>query len=187
MKQLILASASPRRQELLEKCGYPFLVDVANIDESINPSLGLSREIMRISKEKAKVVLARHQDAVVIGSDTIVTLENEVLGKPQDEKDAVRMLKMLSGQTHQVITGLCILSSKKEFVGVSVSDVTFEILSEEEINRYVETKEPLDKAGAYAIQGIASRYIKEIHGDYYAIMGLPVSLVYEELKNLSEY
>lgn len=187
MKNLILASASPRRQELLEKCGVPFTVDVADIDETMNEENDLALEVQELAYQKAKTVLARHQDAIVIGSDTIVTLDHKVLGKPKDKEDAIEMLKELSGKTHEVITGLAIISSKKEFKTVSKSFVTFEVLTEEEILRYVETNEPMDKAGAYAIQGIASRYISSIQGDYYAIMGLPVSIVYEELKNMDEY
>lgn len=187
MPTLILASQSPRRQELLQKCGYPFLVDVADIDETIDTAKELSQEIIRLATQKASVVLERHTDGIVIGSDTIVVVDNEVLGKPQDAEDAKAMLRKLSGKTHQVITGLAILSHKRRYQNVSINDVTFEELSEEEIEKYVATKEPLDKAGAYAIQGIASRYISHMDGDYYAIMGLPVSMVYEELKNMALY
>lgn len=187
MKKLILASQSPRRKELLEKCGYPFEIDVADIDETINTNGNLEEEIRLLSIKKANEVLKRHKDAIVIGSDTIVTLNNEVLGKPHSKQEAKEMLRKLSGNTHEVITGIAILSDKKEFSTVSINYVTFEELTEEEIEKYVETKEPMDKAGAYAIQGIASRYIKNINGDYYAIMGFPVSIVYEELKNALEY
>ncbi len=187
MKKIILASQSPRRKELLEKCGYPFLIDVADIDETINTENDLKEEIRLLSIRKAKEVLKRHEDAIVIGSDTIVVVDKEILGKPHSEEEAKEMLRKLSNHTHEVITGIAILSNKREYSNTSTSYVTFEELSEEEIDKYVETKEPMDKAGAYAIQGIASRYIKNINGDYYSIMGFPVSMVYEELKNIDLY
>ena len=187
MKKIILASQSPRRKELLEKCGYPFLIDVADIDETINTENDLKEEIRLLSIRKAKEVLKRHKDAIVIGSDTIVVVDKEILGKPHSEEEAKEMLQKLSNHTHEVITGIAILSNKREYSNTSTSYVTFEELSEEEIEKYVETKEPMDKAGAYAIQGIASRYIKNINGDYYSIMGFPVSMVYEELKNIDLY
>ena len=187
MKKIILASQSPRRKELLEKCGLPFEIDVADIDETINASKHLTDEIRKLSIRKAEEVLKRHEDAIVIGSDTIVVIDHEVLGKPHTEEEARDMLRKLSGKTHQVITGIAILSSNRTYSNTSTSYVTFEILTEEEIEKYVLTKEPMDKAGAYAIQGIASRYIKNINGDYYSIMGFPVSMVYEELKNIDLY
>ena len=187
MKKLILASQSPRRKELLEKCGYEFEIDAADIDETIDPDKDLSEEIKRLSFVKAKCVLERHLDCVVIGSDTIVAVDGKVLGKPADREEACTMLRSLSGRTHHVITGLTILSTRKQYTDVSISEVTFCELTEEEIEKYADTGEPLDKAGAYAIQGIASRYIAEIKGDYYAIMGLPVCMVYEELKNITDY
>lgn len=187
MKKIILASQSPRRKELLEKCGYPFLIDVADIDETIHTENDLKEEIRLLSIRKAKEVLKRHEDAIVIGSDTIVVVDKEILGKPHSEEEAKEMLRKLSNHTHEVITGIAILSNKREYSNTSTSYVTFEELSEEEIDKYVETKEPMDKAGAYAIQGIASRYIKNINGDYYSIMGFPVSMVYEELKNIDLY
>ena len=123
----------------------------------------------------------------MVGSDTIVVVDGEVLGKPKNEADAVSMLRKLSGRTHLVMTGLCIISSAREYRNVSVSEVAFETMDEEEISSYVRTGEPMDKAGAYAVQGIAARYIKEIRGDYYAIMGLPLSIVYETLKDRTWY
>ncbi|MBR3361814.1 MAG: septum formation protein Maf [Lachnospiraceae bacterium] len=187
MKNIVLASQSPRRKELLEKTGCSFIIDAAYIDETIDQSKPLTEEIKRLSHCKAEHVLHRHPDSLIIGSDTIVTVDGIVLGKPADKIEAMNMLRRLSGRTHQVITGLCILSSRKEYLYVSVSDVSFAVLTEDEIEKYVSTGEPMDKAGAYAIQGIASRYITGINGDYYAIMGLPLCAVYEELKNISEY
>ncbi len=187
MKTLILASGSPRRKELLEKCGIPFDVCPADIDETINEKGYLPDEIRMLAERKAKAILEENPSTAVIGSDTIVVIDSEVLGKPENKEDAKRMLKRLSGHTHQVITGICIMSSMREFSNVSISEVTFADLDDQEIQKYVDTEEPMDKAGAYAVQGIASRYITRIHGDYYSIMGLPVSMVYEELKNLSLY
>ena len=187
MKQLILASRSPRRRELLEKCGIPFVCIPADLDETIDESNDLSEEIMKLSRRKAEAVLAGHRDAVVIGSDTIVVCDETVLQKPLDRADAVRMLTMLSGRTHQVITGICIVSDKRLYTDVSVSDVTFGIMSNEDIAAYAATGECDDKAGAYAVQGYGGRYIEQIRGDYYAIMGLPLFQVYRELKNYDLY
>lgn len=187
MKKLILASQSPRRRELLEKCGIPFTCEPADIDETIDDSRDLSEEIRRLSLVKAAVILKKHPDAVVVGSDTIVAVDGKVLGKPKDRDEARKMLKMLSGHTHQVITGLSVLSSRRQFQDVSISHVTFATLSDDEIGAYVSSGECDDKAGAYAIQGGAGKFITNIDGDYYAIMGLPLNSVYEELKNISDY
>ncbi len=186
MRKLILASQSPRRKELLEKCGYPFEVIVADIDETIDANIPLKKAIQQLAYQKAKKVFDEHPDAIVIGSDTIVSIDQKILGKPKDEKEAYDTLKLLSNRTHQVITGLSILSKEKNYSHVSVNQVTFYDLSDEEINKYISTNEPMDKAGSYAIQGIASRYIKSIEGDYYAIVGLPVSVVYHILKELDK-
>ena len=187
MKKLILASQSPRRRELLEKCGISFTCEPADIDESLNEQNDLTEEIKALSLRKAKAVLDKHPDAIVIGSDTIVTADGKVLGKPVDREDACRMLRTLSGRSHEVITGLCIMSTKRTYQDVSVSHVAFAPLSEEEILNYVSSGECDDKAGAYAIQGGAGKFITKIDGDYYAIMGLPLNSVYEELKNISDY
>ena len=182
MKELILASQSPRRRELLAKCTERFTVEAADIEETMDPQKPLPEEIQKLAKAKAAAVFAKHPEALVLGSDTIVVLDGEVLGKPRDTEDAVRMLKELSGRTHQVLTGVCLLGPGFCKTDVSVSHVTFAPMSEDEIRAYAETGDPLDKAGAYGIQGIAARYITGIEGDYYAIMGLPVHLVYELLK-----
>ncbi len=187
MKKIILASASPRRKELLSRTGIIFSIETADIDETIDPSKPLSEESRRLSYLKAKAVLDKHPDCIIIGSDTIVTIDQTVLGKPKDREDAEHMLRLLSGRTHQVYTGLSILSSRREFTYLSISDIVFDELSEQEIQEYLSSDEPYDKAGAYAIQGLASRYIKEIRGDFYAIMGLPVHIIYEELKNITDY
>ena len=187
MKQIILASQSPRRKELLEKCGYAFLTEPADIDETINEDQNLCEEIQRLSRRKAEHVLEKHPDSVVIGSDTIVVVDNRVLGKPKDQEDAKSMLKQLSGRAHQVITGICIMSNERGYTDAESSDVHFSGLSDQEILDYIATGECDDKAGAYAIQGYGAKFITRIEGDYYSIMGFPLHLVYEELKNIDLY
>ena len=187
MKKIILASKSPRRKELLEKCGIEFECMPMNIDESLNEGDTLEEKIRILSQRKASACLAAYPDAVVIGSDTIVTVDEKILGKPKNREEAKEMLRELSGRTHRVITGLCIISSARTYTDVSVSEVTFAPLSEEEIDSYTESGECDDKAGSYAIQGLGGKFITHISGDYYAIMGLPLNLVYEELKNIDLY
>ncbi|MEE8808539.1 MAG: Maf family protein [Lactimicrobium sp.] len=182
MKELVLASRSPRRKEILSLCGASFICDPADVDETIDLTRPLSEEIERLSVKKAETVLARHPDAVVIGSDTMVVIDNKPLGKPHTNEAAFAMLKSLQGRTHHVLTGLCIISKEACYRTSTSTAVHFLEMSDEEINRYIATGECSDKAGAYAIQGYGGRYIKGIEGDYYAVMGLPLHLVYEELK-----
>lgn len=184
---IVLASQSPRRKELLEKCGVSFTCDPADIDETMDTRNNLHNEIQNLAYRKAEEVLKRHPEDLVIGSDTIVVLAQEVLGKPKDEEDAFRMLKELQGNTHEVVTGLCFLSKKRKYTDVSVSKVTFAPMSDTEIKDYIATGECMDKAGAYGIQGFGGKYITKIEGDYYTIMGLPLNLVYEELKKQNLY
>lgn len=181
--RLVLASGSPRRKELLSLLDIPFEVIVSDFEESIDSSKPLDKEIERLSFGKAKAVFDLNNDAVVIGSDTIVTIDNKVLGKPKTEEKAIEMLKEIQGREHTVITGVTIMSKDKIVTFHTASEVYFNKMSEEEIIAYAKTKEPLDKAGAYAIQGIGSKFINKIDGDYYSIMGLPVSELYTELKN----
>ena len=184
---LVLASASPRRQELLRNAGIPFTVYPANIPEV--PSSGESPRACaeRLAREKARVVLFQHPGKLVLGADTIVVVDGEILGKPRDEADAVRMLHLLSGRTHQVITGVCLvgtLRTENQKLETGFEDtrsestlVTMTTLSDEDIRSYIASGEPMDKAGAYAIQGMASRWIPRIDGDYFNVVGLPVALV----------
>lgn len=182
-KNLILASGSPRRKELLELCGIPFEVEVADIDERLDLAADLEDEIKKLAYRKAEKVFENHPDAIVIGSDTIVVIDQEVLGKPKTDENARIMLKKLSGKVHQVITGVCVLSAERcESFAVS-TDVEFFPLSEEEISDYVATKEPLDKAGGYGIQGKGALLIKGINGDYYSVMGFPISRVNQVLNH----
>lgn len=182
-----MASKSPRRKELLEKCGIPFECMPMDIDESLEQGETLEEKIRILSEKKAMACLEEHPDSVVIGSDTIVTVDEKILGKPADRQEAYAMLRELSGRTHRVITGVCIVSAKRKYSDVSVSEVTFADLSDEEIHAYTASGECDDKAGAYAIQGLGGKFITHISGDYYSIMGLPLNLVYEELKNLPLY
>lgn len=182
IKQLILASQSARRKELLAKIGIPFTVDAADIDETIDLSKPIREEIQQLAYRKAKTVWNRHPEAVIIGADTVVVSDQKVMGKPKTATEAEEMLHRLSGKTHQVITGFCILSSLRCHKDVSVAQVTFASIDEEEIHAYVSEGEPMDKAGAYAIQGRGACFITAIEGDFYTIMGLPVQRVYAELK-----
>lgn len=180
--KLILASKSPRRKQLLSLLDIPFDVAPADIEETINEDKPLREEIEKLSFLKANAVFKDNKDAIVIGSDTIVTLDNKVLGKPKDKEDAKRMLRLLQDNKHVVITAVTIISSKMSETFSVVSDVYFYPLSDEEIDMYLESDEAYDKAGAYAIQGLGSKYIKKIDGDYYAIMGFPIGEVYHRLK-----
>jgi septum formation protein len=177
---LILASASPRRRELLAQAGFTFEVIPTDIPELRKPGEDPIRFVTRLAREKAEAVAATHAvtpDTLVLGADTIVVVDEEVLGKPEDAADAARMLRLLSGQTHQVITGLCLARGRERQRAAEVTFVRFLTLSDQEIHDYVATGEPLDKAGAYAIQGRAGRWMPRIHGCYFNVVGLPIALV----------
>lgn len=182
MKKYILASKSPRRKEILSLCNIDFDIIVSDADETMNPDNDLKDEIQKLAMKKAKAVFDTHTDSIVIGADTIVVFNNKILGKPKDEQDAFNMLKMLQGNTHEVITGVCFMSKEKTSTLANVSLVHFDTMSDEEILEYIATKDPLDKAGSYGIQGLASKYIKGIEGDFFSIMGLPLHDVYTLLK-----
>ncbi|MBQ9083186.1 MAG: septum formation protein Maf [Clostridia bacterium] len=174
-RPIILASASPRRQMLLEGAGVAFTVCVSDAAEVTDPIWTPKRMVRELARRKAAAVAATHPGAFVIGADTLVSLDGEVLGKPQNHIDAVRMLHMLSGRTHQVQTGVCVvLPNGHKLTFSEVSEVTFRALTHDEIVAYVATGEPLDKAGAYAIQGEGRALIRAFHGDYANIVGLPV-------------
>jgi septum formation protein len=177
---LILASASPRRRELLAQAGFSFEVVPADVPEVRKPGEDPIRFVTRLAREKAEAVAASRAvtpDTIVLGADTIVVVDEEVLGKPQDAAEAARMLRLLSGQTHQVITGVCLAKGRERQRAAEVTFVRFATLSDEEIDAYVATGEPLDKAGAYAIQGRAGRWVPRIHGCYFNVVGLPLALV----------
>jgi septum formation protein len=182
MNRIILASKSPRRKELLELLKIPFEIIVSDIDEQIDYDNDLVKEIEKLSYQKANAVFRDHPDALVIGSDTIVKIGNDVLGKPHSVEEAKQMLRELSDNTHEVVTGVTILCKENAETFSSVARVSFYPLSEEEIEEYVNTNEPMDKAGAYAIQGDAAKFIRCIEGDYYTIVGLPIAELYHRLK-----
>ncbi len=182
---LVLASASPRRQELLRNAGIAFEVQPAHIVEV--PLAGETAKgcAERLAREKALAVASQRPRDVVLGADTVVTTDNQLLGKPSDAADAKRMLRLLSGREHQVITGVCLAFDGHISVASETTQVTVNELTEKEIADYVASGEPMDKAGAYAIQGIASRWIPRIEGDYFNVVGLPVALVFRMLREMS--
>ena len=179
---LVLASASPRRQELLSNAGIPFEVQPADISEE--PLRGEQAKdcAERLAREKAQAVAKHRPQETVLGADTVVAIDNQILGKPTGPADAIRMLRTLSGREHQVITGVCLVVSGRWSVASEITTVTMCEITEKEIADYVATREPMDKAGAYAIQGIASRWIPRIEGDYSNVVGLPVALVWRMLQ-----
>jgi septum formation protein len=193
---LVLASASPRRQELLRNAGISFVVEPADVDETPLPAELPAECAKRLAREKAVAVSHKRPHDVVLGADTIVVIDGAILGKPVDADDAARMLRLLSGRVHQVFTGVCVvrpnvssqarkrakISSDQLKTASETTLVTMTFLSDDEIQAYVATGEPMDKAGAYAIQGMASRWIPRIEGDYSNVVGLPVSLVYRMLR-----
>jgi len=175
MHQLILASASPRRRELLSQAGYTFEVAPAHIDETRRPNEDPSAYVARLALEKAQAIHAQHPDAIVLGAATTVVLNGEVLNKPADLAEAEKMLRALSGQTHQVHTGIAVVSSTTQRSHVETTNVFFAPIPEEDLSIYLATRDSLDKAGAYGIQGYAARWIPRIEGDYFNVMGLPVA------------
>ena len=182
--QLILASQSPRRQQLLQLLRVNFTVKPADIDEAMDPTLPPQQEVARVSRLKAEATL-RDPGDVVIAADTIVVLGNRVLGKPTDKADAITMLQALSGRDHQVMTGITVLRDGDAITHTEITDVHFRPLTEDEILSYVETGEPMDKAGAYGIQGYAAPFVEGIRGDYYNVMGLPVCRLQQMLHRLA--
>lgn len=193
--RLILASASPRRRELLAQAGYAFAVEAADVDESVIPGEAPGEYVKRLAEEKARAVLARYADPtrdgeavtngapgseaalLVLGADTTVVCDGEILAKPENAADAKRMLRRLSGRTHQVLTGVAVATRAGVVSGVETTLVTFSEIPEAELDFYCATREPLDKAGAYGIQGYAARWIPRIDGDYFNVMGLPIARV----------
>lgn len=174
--EIILASQSPRRRELLERMGLTgFQVISPDVDEDLGEELPPAELVSRLSQRKAQAVAAKAgKDALVIAADTVVALEGTILGKPADKLSAFRMLSALSGTRHQVYTGVTVLRGEESYTEYETTDVTFRELSEGEIEDYICTGEPMDKAGAYGIQGYGALFIEGIQGDYYNVMGLPV-------------
>ena len=182
--RLVLASASPRRADLLRAAGISFDVFPVDIDEGFRKGEKPEHAVARVAQAKAMAALASHPDAIVLGADTTVVARGEVLAKPADAADAGRMLRLLSGRTHEVLTGVCVSSKHRRLVHVDSTRVRMAQLGDTEIDWYVSTGEPFDKAGGYAVQGLASRFIEGIDGSYSNVVGLPVSSVYELLKEL---
>lgn len=180
---LILASASPRRHELLLAAGIDHLVQPTFLPELQRPGESPTRFVRRMAEEKARAVVCDPSD-IVLGADTVVRLAKQVFGKPADAADAARMLRALSGRDHWVHTGICILAGEKRIVDLSSTKVSFATLTEDEIQEYTRSGEPQDKAGGYAIQGRASKFVRSIEGSYHNVVGLPVSLVYRHLRAL---
>ena len=182
--QLILASASPRRKELLGLFHIPFTIRVADIDETMDENKAPFDEVARVSRLKA-LAIAREPEDLVIAADTIVVCQGKVLGKPRDEADAVSMLKLLSGRDHQVMTGMTVLRGDRILSHTEVTDIHFRELSDAEIRAYVSTGEPMDKAGSYGIQGGAALFCSHMVGDYYNVMGLPVCRLGDVLRRIA--
>ncbi len=181
---LVLASRSPRRSELLRSAGLEFEVRPVNVDETPFPDENPEEHVKRLAQQKATAATAS-ADETVLGADTIVVMNGEIFGKPVNAADAERMLRLLSGRKHEVLTGVCLKLGEHVVTDWATTLVWFQQLSDVEIGEYINSGEPLDKAGAYAIQGLASKFIERIDGSYSNVVGLPVSLVYTCLKRLA--
>jgi septum formation protein len=182
MEKLLLASGSPRRAEILRAVGWPFEALATHIDETLTPGENAETAVERLALEKAEAAAKREASALVLGADTAVVVDSEILGKPRDDEDARRMLRVLSGKWHDVLTGVALLRSGNDgrrAISHERTRVRFCRLSDAEIDWYVRSGEPADKAGAYAIQGRGALFIEEIRGDYWNVVGLPVCLVYK--------
>jgi septum formation protein len=178
---IVLASGSPRRGEILTNAGIPFLREVpSNIDETPKPGEPPQDYVVRLAREKAEAVEAI-SDRIVLGADTTVVIDGQIVGKPSSPDDAARMLRLLSGRSHEVITGICLRSARVRVTDAAITRVWFTALSDSDIESYVDSGEPMDKAGAYGIQGLASKFVERIDGCYFNVMGLPVALVYAHL------
>jgi len=184
MTRLVLASASPRRAALLREAGWAFEVAPVDLDETLRPGETAQAYVERLAQAKAAAAASKDPEAVVLGADTTVVVQGQVLGKPLDSADAARMLRLLSGRTHDVLTGICLRKGLRSLVHVESSRVRIAALSDAEIEWYIGTGEPFDKAGGYAVQGLASRFIEAVDGSYSNVVGLPVASVNSLLKQL---
>lgn len=182
MKKVILASKSPRRKSILEQVGLKFSIVASDFDETKIKFKTPQEMVKKLSFEKAKIVAAKHPKAVIIGADTTVIFKKEIIGKPKSKQDAIRILKLLSGNTHEIVTGFTVMEGKKSITGHIVSKAKFKKLSEQEIKAYVATNEPMDKAGGYGIQDKGGLFIEKIEGDYFNVVGLPIFAVSKALK-----
>ena len=186
VKQIILASGSPRRKEILEKTGIKFKIVKSNFKEYLDPKLTPHELSQKLSLEKAKAVFKKYKNCIIIAADTFVVCNNKILGKPKDKKDAKEMLKFLSNKSYLIITGFTIINNdlKKPITRSEETKVWMKKISTQDINDYVKTKEPFDKAGAYAIQGIAKKFIKKVKGNLSNAIGLPINSLLKELKKM---
>lgn len=182
--QIILASQSPRRKELLGLFGLPFIIRAADVDEKMDLEKPAAQEVARVSRLKA-LATPRGSDDIVIAADTIVVCNGKILGKPKDEEDAANMLRLLSGRDHQVMTGLTVLFGKEERTVTEITDLHFRELSDAEIYHYIKSGEPMDKAGSYGIQGGGALFAEKMVGDYFNVMGLPVCRLWHILSALA--
>ncbi len=178
--KLVLASKSPRRSEILKSAGIDFTVRVADADETIPEGTKPEDAVVFLAARKAMAV-ERTDDEIVLGADTVVVLDDKILGKPKDKDDAFNMIKNLSGRVHSVFTGVCAIDNDGSLTFAEETKVEFYPLSDEEICEYINTDEPYDKAGAYGIQGLASKFIRGIQGDYFNVVGLPISGIYKKI------
>ncbi len=184
LPRIILASASPRRAEILRTVGWPFETRPVDIDESRHTDEDAASYVTRLAAEKAQVAASRAPHHTIVAADTTVVIDEHILEKPLDQTDAERMLRLLSNRWHEVLTGVALIEGRTAAmkVGHETTAVKFAAMSDEELRWYANTGEPMDKAGAYAIQGLGSRFVAEIRGDYFNIVGLPVRLLYELVK-----
>jgi len=187
LPKIILASGSPRRAEILRTVGWPFEMMPPDIDETRRTNEDAVTYVQRLARSKAEAVAQRVPSSLIVAADTTVVIDEQILEKPTDQNDACRMLRKLSGQWHQVITGVALIdgpTSQMQF-GCEKTEVKFAMMSQDEVNWYASSGEPMDKAGAYAIQGLGARFIERIRGDYFNVMGLPVRLLYEMIQEFS--
>ncbi len=182
MRKIVLASASPRRREICDLLGLTYAVEPAKTELPADPALSPDEAVLCVARGKAEEIADKYPDAAVIGADTVVVVDDTILGKPKDEDDAKAMLRRLSGREHRVITAVWICDGENSEGFADSAAVTFMPMTDEEIDAYVASGEPMDKAGAYAIQGRGMRHIRGIHGDFYTVMGLPSGRLYEVLK-----
>ena len=181
LPQIILASASPRRAEILRTVGWPFDALPVNIDESRLENEGATAYVTRLARQKAEAARGSSSDKIIVAADTTVVIDEHVLEKPLDHDDVMRMLRLLNNRWHEVLTGVAVVNAETSAIKIAheTTSVKFAAMSDAEIHWYVRTGEPMDKAGGYAIQGLGSRFIERIRGDYFNVVGLPVRLLYE--------
>ncbi|MCK4552432.1 MAG: septum formation protein Maf [Tenericutes bacterium] len=184
MKRIILASNSPRRKDLIKYLDFDYEIIASNVDEIIDPKLEHEDLVMDLAFQKAYEIFKENKDAIVLGFDTLVIVDDYVLGKPKNKEEAKIFLRILSDRTHKVMTGCSIISKGYSKAFHTEAIVSFAKLSDEEIDTYVKTEEPMDKAGAYGIQGYGAKFVKGVSGDYFTIVGFPIAKLYQELKNV---